>query len=81
LRDRGYVYWRLLSADPEAAKQVVLGEKPVIVDNSSKIDESLLKNLITNIGYVCVFVFVLCFRSFVCLYLFICLCIYYFAVF
>jgi AP-1 complex subunit beta-1 len=27
LRDRGYVYWRLLSTDPEAAKAVVLGEK------------------------------------------------------
>ena len=28
LRDRGYIYWRLLSTDPEAAKQVVLAEKP-----------------------------------------------------
>ena len=29
LRDRGYIYWRLLSTDPEAAKQVVLAEKHI----------------------------------------------------
>ncbi|KAF4658456.1 hypothetical protein FOL47_007975, partial [Perkinsus chesapeaki] len=28
LRDRGYLYWRLLSTDPELAKQVVLCDKP-----------------------------------------------------
>lgn len=30
LRDRGFMYWRLLSADPEAAKDVVLcrGRRP-----------------------------------------------------
>ena len=28
LRDRGYIYWRLLSSDPEAARAVVLSEKP-----------------------------------------------------
>nr|XP_020656496.1 AP-1 complex subunit beta-1 [Pogona vitticeps] len=27
LRDRGYIYWRLLSTDPVAAKEVVLAEK------------------------------------------------------
>ena len=26
----GYVYWRLLSTNPEQAKQIVLAEKPVI---------------------------------------------------
>jgi vesicle coat complex subunit len=30
LRDRGFVYWRLLATNPEAAKAVVLGEKPTI---------------------------------------------------
>ncbi|KAG0055661.1 beta-adaptin [Gryganskiella cystojenkinii] len=29
-RDRAYVYWRLLSTDPQAAKAVVLSEKPPI---------------------------------------------------
>jgi AP-2 complex subunit beta-1 len=28
LRDRGYMYWRLLSSAPEEAKKVVMGEKP-----------------------------------------------------
>jgi AP-1 complex subunit beta-1 len=32
LRDRGYFYWRLLHKDPEAAKQIVLAERPVISD-------------------------------------------------
>lgn len=27
---RGYVYWRLLSSDPEAARAVVLSEKPEV---------------------------------------------------
>jgi vesicle coat complex subunit len=30
LRDRGFVYWRLLATNPEAAKAVVLSEKPTI---------------------------------------------------
>merc|ERR1719424_1824955 len=40
LRDRGYVYWRLLSTNPEAAKAVVLAEKPVIADDTSALDPS-----------------------------------------
>jgi AP-1 complex subunit beta-1 len=50
LRDRGYVYWRLLSTDPEAAKQVVLGEKPLISEDTSPLDASLLDELIGNMA-------------------------------
>jgi len=50
LRDRGYVYWRLLSTDPEAAKSVVLGEKPLISDSTTRLDDSLLDDLIRNIS-------------------------------
>eukprot|EP01114_Cavostelium_apophysatum_P004384 TRINITY_DN1460_c0_g1_i1.p1 TRINITY_DN1460_c0_g1~~TRINITY_DN1460_c0_g1_i1.p1 ORF type:complete len:890 (+),score=280.85 TRINITY_DN1460_c0_g1_i1:39-2708(+) len=50
LRDRGYVYWRLLSTDPEAAKSVVLGEKPLISDSTTKLDDALLEELIANIS-------------------------------
>lgn len=50
LRDRGYVYWRLLSTDPEAAKQVVLGERPLISDSSDILEESILDQLIENIS-------------------------------
>ena len=50
LRDRGFVYWRLLSTDPEAAKAVVLAEKPLIQDTSSAYEAALLGTLIENIG-------------------------------
>lgn len=50
LRDRGFMYWRLLSANPEAAKGVVLGERPLIKDKSSALDDELLQLLISNIG-------------------------------
>ncbi|KAG0484832.1 hypothetical protein HPP92_008911 [Vanilla planifolia] len=50
LRDRAYIYWRLLSTDPEAAKDVVLAEKPVISDDSNSLDPSLLDELLANIA-------------------------------
>eukprot|EP00741_Cyanophora_paradoxa_P012078 tig00020592_g11671.t1 len=50
LRDRGFVYWRLLSTDPEAAKSVVLGEKPVISDDTNMLDPTLLAELVAQIG-------------------------------
>ncbi|CAH1415502.1 unnamed protein product [Lactuca virosa] len=50
LRDRAYIYWRLLSTDPEAAKDVVLAEKPVISDDSNQFDSSLLSELLANIA-------------------------------
>jgi AP-1 complex subunit beta-1 len=39
-----------LSTEPEAAKQVVLAEKPVISDDTFKIDPALLDQLISNIS-------------------------------
>jgi AP-1 complex subunit beta-1 len=50
LRDRGYVYWRLLSTDPDAARQVVLAEKPIIDGDTFDIESSLLEELIANIS-------------------------------
>ncbi|RHY34998.1 hypothetical protein DYB32_000511 [Aphanomyces invadans] len=50
LRDRGYVYWRLLSANPEAAKAVVLAEKPVINDDTFTLEPALLDDLIGKIS-------------------------------
>ena len=50
LRDRAYVYWRLLSTDPEAAKEVVLAEKPVIDDSSSQMEPVLLDLLLKNLS-------------------------------
>ena len=34
LRDRAYIYWRMLSTSPEKTKYVVLGEKPYIAENN-----------------------------------------------
>merc|ERR1719424_2033044 len=50
LRDRGYIYWRLLSTDPEAAKQVVLAEKPHITDDSFALDPTVLDELISHLS-------------------------------
>lgn len=50
LRDRGFIYWRLLSTDPEAAKMVVLGDKPVIEDDTFKLEPNLLNTLIGQIA-------------------------------
>jgi len=50
LRDRGFIYWRLLSTDPEAAKLVVLGDKPVIEDDTFKLEPNLLNVLIGQIA-------------------------------
>lgn len=50
LRDRGFMYWRLLSADPEAAKAVVLAERPLIKDTSSALEPELLALLMENLG-------------------------------
>merc|ERR1711884_94116 len=50
LRDRGYIYWRLLSTDPAAAKEVVLAEKPLISEETDLLEPTLLDELICHIG-------------------------------
>lgn len=50
LRDRGFIYWRLLSTDPGAAKEVVLAEKPLISEETDLLEPSLLDELICHIG-------------------------------
>lgn len=50
LRDRGYIYWRLLSTDPVAAKEVVLAEKPLISEETDLLEPTLLDELICNIS-------------------------------
>lgn len=42
LRDRGYIYWRLLSTDPAAAKEVVLADKPLIAEETDLLEPTLL---------------------------------------
>jgi len=50
LRDRGYIYWRLLSTDPAAAREVVLAERPLIAEETDLLEPQLLKQLITHIS-------------------------------
>ena len=50
LRDRGYIYWRLLSTDAAAAKDVVLSEKPLISDETDLLEPTLLDELICHIS-------------------------------
>mmetsp|Transcript_14468 Transcript_14468/g.27129 ORF Transcript_14468/g.27129 Transcript_14468/m.27129 type:complete len:628 (-) Transcript_14468:64-1947(-) len=50
LRDRGYIYWRLLSTNPESTKRVVLGDKPSIRDDSQSLDKNLLDKLSTELS-------------------------------
>ena len=50
LRDRGYIYWRLLSTDPAAAKDVVLAEKPTISEETDLLEPALLDELICHIS-------------------------------
>jgi len=50
LRDRGYVYWRLLSTNPEAAKAVVLADKPTIADDTFTLEPTLLDELIMQLS-------------------------------
>jgi vesicle coat complex subunit len=50
IRDRAFIYWRLLSSNPETAKVVVLAEKPPIDAETNTVSEQLLDELIRNIG-------------------------------
>ena len=50
LRDRGYMYWRLLSSDPTAARAIVMGQKPPISAESEKLDNRTLEELCLNVG-------------------------------
>ena len=52
LRDRAYIYWRLLSTDPEATKKVVLCEKPLISETSYIYESSYLDRLIDQLGTI-----------------------------
>jgi AP-1 complex subunit beta-1 len=50
IRDRAFVYWRLLSTSVDTAKAVVLSEKPPINGEQNSVSEQLLDELIRNIG-------------------------------
>jgi len=50
LRDRGFVYWRMLAINPSAAKDIVLAEKPPITTDSDRMDRGALDQLLLHTG-------------------------------
>jgi hypothetical protein len=56
LRDRGYMYWRLIAHVPQGeeglaiAKGIVLGEKPSITAESERLDPATLEEMCLNVG-------------------------------
>ena len=50
LRDRAYIYWRLLTQNAEAANAIVLVEKPVIADDTEVLEPGLLAQLMTQLS-------------------------------
>lgn len=50
LRDRAYMYWRLLSTDMDNAKRIVMGEKPPITAESERLDPETLEEMCLNVG-------------------------------
>ncbi|KAJ1967736.1 beta-adaptin [Dispira parvispora] len=49
-RDRAYIYWRILSTDPQAAKAIVLADKPTIAVNDQNLPDNLLDELLDELG-------------------------------
>eukprot|EP00997_Jenningsia_sp_PLL12_P007989 NODE_46_length_3035_cov_73.807770_g42_i0.p1 GENE.NODE_46_length_3035_cov_73.807770_g42_i0~~NODE_46_length_3035_cov_73.807770_g42_i0.p1 ORF type:complete len:877 (+),score=306.92 NODE_46_length_3035_cov_73.807770_g42_i0:241-2871(+) len=52
LRDRGYIYWRLLSNDTMVDKlgDIVMSRKPLLVSNEHNLPRPLLEELLSNIN-------------------------------
>lgn len=50
VRDRAYIYWRLLSSDPAAAKSVVLSVRPPISLPQTTVAPAILEELIGEIS-------------------------------
>ncbi|SCV72241.1 BQ2448_4935 [Microbotryum intermedium] len=50
LRDRGFIYWRLLSTNPGAASEIVFAEKPEISTESEAMDRGVLDRLLMHTG-------------------------------
>ncbi|TCD69745.1 hypothetical protein EIP91_006512 [Steccherinum ochraceum] len=50
LRDRGFMYWRLLAINPALAGEIVLAEKPAITTDSDRMDRGALDQLLLHTG-------------------------------
>ena len=50
LRDRGFMYWRLLAINPTVAGEIVLSEKPAITNDADRMDRGALDQLLLHTG-------------------------------
>ncbi|GJC77530.1 AP-1 complex subunit beta [Colletotrichum liriopes] len=50
IRDRAYVYWRLLSGDLDVAKSIVLSQKPAITTTMTSLPPALLEQLLAELS-------------------------------
>ena len=52
VKNRALIYWRILSADPQVAKDVVVFGKQTVMDSGVQFDDHILEELIHNMGTV-----------------------------
>ncbi|KGQ10688.1 AP-1 complex subunit beta-1 [Beauveria bassiana D1-5] len=50
IRDRAYVYWRLLSGDLDVAKNIILSQKPTITTTMTSLPPALLEQLLMELS-------------------------------
>ncbi|CAI0653584.1 unnamed protein product [Colletotrichum noveboracense] len=50
IRDRAYVYWRLLSGDLDVAKNIILSQKPAISTTMTSLPPALLEQLLAELS-------------------------------
>ncbi|GJJ12167.1 hypothetical protein Clacol_006408 [Clathrus columnatus] len=50
LRDRGFMYWRLLAQNPAGAGEIVLAEKPTISTDTDRMERGALDQLLLHTG-------------------------------
>lgn len=51
VRDRAFIYWRMLSTDPTKTKNVVFGYRPQAKDNDRLMDKNFLNDMMKYLGY------------------------------
>lgn len=51
VRDRAFIYWRMLSTDPAKTKNVVFGYRPQAKDSDKLVDPRFLNEIMKSLGY------------------------------
>jgi len=52
VKNRALIYWRILSADPQVAKDIVVFSKETVMHSGVHFDDTILEELIKNMGTV-----------------------------